>query len=140
MLVLHPVSLFAVELPCSYPRGKLCIHVDRSDNLKRPRPQKYGATMVAGGEVRFYFWENKVSQKTIDVSQQYNLTTNLFMKGVCGMEKFYSLTWKEDAYGKYLSGGTYVMKGEYSIRLMVQRKAEKDYYQDVLYNFSIPFE
>lgn len=95
--------------------------------------------MTPGGEVRIYFWKNG-SAKTIDISGNYVVTTNLFMKGVCGMDKFYSLDWKEDLNGKYLAGGTYVMMGDYSIRVDVRAKNSNQSLSEVFYKFTIPFE
>lgn len=134
-----PLSAKAHNLPCTYSRGDLCIHLDRSDNLKKPRSRSMGMRMTPGGEVRIYFWKNR-SAKTMDISGEYTVTTNLFMKGVCGMDQFYSLNWKEDLHGKYLAGSTYVMIGDYSVRVVVSAKNSNQLQSEVLYKFTIPFE
>ena len=98
-----------------------------------------GMRKTPGGEVRIYFWKNR-SAKTMDISGEYTVTTNLFMKGVCGMDQFYSLNWKEDLHGKYLAGSTYVMIGDYSVRVVVSAKNSNLLQSEVLYKFTIPFE
>jgi hypothetical protein len=124
-LVLVP-DVFAVNLPCSQKIGGLCAYV--TDNLPRQRSfQRYAYSQTPGGEIKYYFWAPE-SSKTTNISEKFHIHTRMSMEGLCGMPNYYKSEWKQDQYGWYFSGMTYIMIGNYSIEfVLTDKKSGKKY-------------